>query len=54
MVKNAYIVYDHSADKRDLGKKWNKNNRIYLSQINDNKLPDYLIKNKNKYINWFY
>ena len=54
MVKNAYIAYDHSADKRDLGKKWNKNNRIYLSQINDNKLPDYLIKNKNKYINWFY
>ena len=54
MVKNAYITYDHSADKRDLGKKWNKNNRIYLSKINDNKLPDYLIKNKNKYINWFY
>ena len=54
MVKNAYIAYDHSADKRDLGKKWNKNNRIYLSKINDNKLPDYLIKNKDKYINWFY
>ena len=54
MVKNAYITYDHSVDKRDLDKKWNKNNRIYLSRINDNRLPDYLIRNKDKYINWFY
>ena len=53
MVKNRYISYDHSADKRDLKKKWNRNNRVYLSKINDNKLPNYLIDNKNKYLKWF-
>ena len=53
MVKNRYISYDHSADKRDLKKKWNRNNRVYLSKINDNKLPNYLINNKNKYLKWF-
>jgi len=53
MVKNAYIPYDHSADKTDLKKKWSRQNRIYLTKINDNKLPNYLINNKNKYLNWF-
>ena len=53
MIKNKYITYDHSADKTDLNKKWNKENRIYLSKINDNKLPKYLIQNKNKYLKWF-
>ena len=53
MIKNKYITYDHSADKTDLNKKWNKENRIYLSKINDNKLPKYLIQNKNKYLEWF-
>ena len=53
MIKNKYISYDHSADKRDLKKKWNKTNRVYLTQINDNKLPKYLINNKNKYLDWF-
>ena len=53
MVKNAYIPYDHTADKTDLKKKWSKQNRIYLTKINDNKLPNYLINNKNKYLNWF-
>ena len=53
MINNKYIVYDHSVDSRKLDKKWNKNNRIYLTKINDNKLPKYLIKNKNKYLEWF-
>ena len=53
MVKNAYITYDHNTDKSYFKKKWSKKNRIYLTKINDNKLPDYLIKNKNKYLNWF-
>ena len=53
MIKHKYIPYDHSADKTDLNKKWNKDNRIYLNKINDNKLPKYLIENKNivDYIN---
>ena len=53
MVKNRYIPYDHSADKKDLNKKWNKSNRVYLNKINDNKLPNYLIDNKSKYLKWF-
>jgi len=53
MINNKYIVYDHSVDSKNLDKKWNKNNRVYLSEINDNKLPDYLINNKNKYLSWF-
>ena len=53
MIKNTYIPYDHTADKTDINKKWNKTNRIYLTEINDNKLPKYLIENKNKYLEWF-
>ena len=53
MIKNKYMTYDHNADKIDQNKKWNKNNRVYLSKINDNKLPNYLIDNKNKYLKWF-
>ena len=53
MVKNRYIPYDHSADQRDLKKKWNKKNRISLLKISDDKLPKYLIKNKIKYNEWF-
>ncbi len=53
MIKNKYMTYDHNADKIDQSKKWNKNNRVYLSKINDNKLPNYLIDNKNKYLKWF-
>ena len=53
MIDNMYITYDSSIEKIDLNKKWNKNNRIYLTKINDNKLPKYLIKNKSKYLEWF-
>ncbi len=53
MVKNRYIPYDHTADKRNLSKKWNKNNRVSLIKINDNKLPKYLINHKDKYSEWF-
>jgi hypothetical protein len=53
MVNNRYIIYDHTTDKRDSDKKWSKDNRIYLTKINDNKLPKYLIDNKNKYLEWF-
>jgi hypothetical protein len=53
MIKNRYIPYDHSVDKIDAFKKWNKNNRVYLTKFNDNNLPKYLIDNKNKYLDWF-
>lgn len=53
MVKSKYIIYDHSIDKGDLNKKWSKNNRVYLSKIDDKSLPDYLIINKTKYKDWF-
>jgi len=53
MIKNSYTPYDHTVDKIDFKKKWNKSNRIYLTKINDNKLPNYLIDNRNKYLEWF-
>ena len=53
MVKNKYIPYDHSVDKTEFSKKWNKNNRVYLSKITNDNLPKYLVDNKSKYFKWF-
>jgi beta-1,4-mannosyl-glycoprotein beta-1,4-N-acetylglucosaminyltransferase len=50
MVKKKYIIYNHNADKKDLKKKWN--NKIFLTQVSMNKLPNYIKKNKKKYTNW--
>ena len=50
MVKDKYIPYDHSIDKRpkiQMGKKL-----VKLTKIDD-KLPNYLIENKPKYSTWF-
>ena len=53
MVKNKYIPYDHSIDQKNWKKKWNKDNKIKLSLIEDLKLPKYLVDNKTNYSNWF-
>jgi beta-1,4-mannosyl-glycoprotein beta-1,4-N-acetylglucosaminyltransferase len=53
MVKNKYIPYDHSIDQKNWKKKWNKDNKIKLSLIEDLKLPKYLVENKTNYSNWF-
>tara|TARA_Y100000768_G_scaffold291499_1_gene225509 strand:- start:267 stop:1172 length:906 start_codon:yes stop_codon:yes gene_type:complete len=53
MIKNRYIPYDHSIDQKEWKKKWNKDNRIKLSLVEDSNLPKYLIENKKKYVNWF-
>ena len=53
MVNNRYIIYDHNTDQKDSKKKWSEDNRFYLTEINNNKLPKYLIDNKNKYLKWF-
>ena len=53
MIKNKYIPYDHKIDQKEWKKKWNKDNKIKLSLIDDTKLPKYLIENKTKYSNWF-
>ena len=53
MIKNRYIPYDHSIDQKEWKKKWNKDNRIKLSVVENSNLPKYLIENKNKYISWF-
>ena len=53
MIKNRYIPYDHSIDQKEWKKKWNKDNRIKLSVVENSDLPKYLIENKKKYINWF-
>ena len=53
MVKDKYIPYDHSIDKKDLKSKWGKKIKVNLTKIDDDKLPNYLIENKSKYSTWF-
>ena len=53
MVKHKYIPYDHNIDQKNWKKKWNKDNKIKLSLIEDLKLPKYLVENKTNYSNWF-
>ena len=50
MVKKKYIIYDHSADQKELKKKFN--NKIFLTQVTLSKLPDYIKKKFEKYKNW--
>tara|TARA_B110000971_G_scaffold55033_1_gene55994 strand:+ start:1236 stop:2147 length:912 start_codon:yes stop_codon:yes gene_type:complete len=52
MIKEQYIPYDHTIDKKDYEKKWNKNNRVKLLKVNDDKLPSYLLKNRIEYLEW--
>jgi len=47
-IENKKVLYDHSLDKKS--NKWNS--EISLIKSNDDELPEYLIKNKVKYINW--
>ena len=49
-IDNDIVFYNHFADQKDLNK-WNFNYK--LKKINDDFLPEYLIKNKNKYKDWF-
>ena len=49
-IDNGIVFYNHFADQKDLNK-WNFNYK--LKKINDDFLPEYLIKNKNKYKDWF-
>ena len=49
MVKKKYIIYDHSAEQKELKKKWN--NKIFLTQVALNKLPNFIRKYLKKYKN---
>ena len=48
IMSEKKIFYDHSADKRE--KKWSAKTR--LVKADDEFLPKYIIKNKNKYRDW--
>ena len=48
IVKEEKVFYNHSADKKE--KKWN--NSTKLIRIDENLLPDYVVKNKSKFIEW--
>jgi len=49
-ILNKEMFYDHLADKSSTNK-WESN--YQLKVIGDEMLPSYLIKNKNKYREWF-
>ena len=53
MFKNGYIHYNHKADKKDLNKRWGKDVKVKLTKVNEESLPEYLIKNRKKYLEWF-
>ena len=53
MIKNRYIHYNHKADKKDLNKRWGKDVRVKLTKVNEDLLPEFLIKNRIKYSEWF-
>ena len=48
MVKNKKILYDLSVDRR--GYKWEGIKT--LKKVNLSEMPEYLSKNKEKYLNW--
>ncbi|MDC1124787.1 hypothetical protein OAS82_02390 [Pelagibacteraceae bacterium] len=49
-ILNKEMFYDHLADKSSTNK-WESNYKLKV--IGDEMLPSYLIKNKNKYKEWF-
>ena len=49
-ILNKEMFYDHLADKSSTNK-WESNYKLKV--IGDEMLPSYLIKNKNKYREWF-
>jgi len=49
MVSENKIGYDHTADQRTVNK-WSGNHM--LKKVSDNFLPEYLVNNKEKYIDW--
>ena len=49
-IDEGIVFYNHFADQKDLNK-WNFNYK--LKKINDDFLPEYLIRNKDKFKDWF-
>ena len=49
MVAEKKILYDHNVDKKE--KKYQ--GRQKLIKFDENFLPEYIVRNKKKYINWF-
>ena len=49
-IKDKEMFYDHFADKSSINK-WKSNYKLKI--VDDDILPDFLIKNKNKYSEWF-
>ena len=48
IISEKRIIYDHSIDKK--GKKWNST--IKLIREEEQYLPDYIIENKIKFLDW--
>ena len=48
MIQNKKIIYDYAVDQRSY--KWS--GKEYLKKVNLSEMPDYLIKNSNKFIQW--
>ena len=49
LIQSKKIIYDHSIKQE--GKKFNSKNN--LVKVNNNLLPNYLVQNKDKFLDWF-
>ena len=50
-IKNKFINYDHSADRKSSDEK-KQNNMFYLTKVNLDLLPNYILENLEKYKSW--
>ena len=50
LIKNRQLYFNHNADKKDNNK---YSSKIELKKTDDLILPDYLIKNRSKFQEWF-
>tara|TARA_B100000900_G_C20578060_1_gene716199 strand:+ start:524 stop:1411 length:888 start_codon:yes stop_codon:yes gene_type:complete len=50
LIKKRQLYFNHNADKKDDNK---YSSKIELKKVNDLILPDYLIKNKSNFQEWF-
>ena len=50
IIKEKKILYDYSVDQKQ--NKWGSKENLIRLDINKKNLPDYIVDNKNKFINW--
>jgi beta-1,4-mannosyl-glycoprotein beta-1,4-N-acetylglucosaminyltransferase len=50
MVKNHYILHNHTVDKKDIKNKWNR--QVNLEKVSLNEMPEHIYNNSKFYSDW--